>query len=71
MDTKTITLKAAQHNLLSAAEHLHVIECYLENKVSLQRMVGPLPASPQIHINPMLHTKSVINIWRGHKKCTK
>ena len=53
VDTKTITLKSAQHKLLSAAEHPHVIESYLENEVSLQRMVGPLPASACIHISPM------------------
>ena len=47
VDTKTITLKSAQHN------HPHVIDSYLENEVSLQRMVGPLPASAHIHISPM------------------
>ena len=53
VDTKRITLKSARHNLLSAAEHPHVIDSYLENEVSLQCMVGPLTASPQIHISPM------------------
>ena len=61
--------KSALHNLLSAKEHVEVVNEYLQHELTKGRLIGPLPKSsltPLLHCSPfgVIPKKSGNNAWR-------
>ena len=61
--------KSGQHNLLSAKDHIEVVNEYLQHEITKGRLIGPLPKSdstPLIHCSPfgVIPKKSGSNAWR-------